>query len=65
MAVKGSKGMLKWAEGTNMLKRNITLDDIAGTAYYFLSDLSSGVTGETQYVDCGYNLMGAPSINDL
>ena len=65
MAVKGSKGMLKWAEGVNPMKRNITLQDIAGSAYYFLSDLSSGVTGETHYVDCGYNIIGAPSINDI
>jgi len=25
-----------------------------------LSDLSSGVTGETHYVDCGYNKVGVP-----
>ena len=65
MAVKGSKGMLKWAEGVNPMKRNITLEDLAGSAYYFLSDLSSGVTGETHYVDCGYNIIGAPSIDDI
>ncbi len=65
MAVKGSKGMLKWAEGVNPMKRNITLQDLAGSAYYFLSDLSSGVTGETHYVDCGYNIIGAPSIDDI
>ena len=65
MAVKGSKGMLKWSEGVNPMKRNITLQDIAGSAYYFLSDLSSGVTGETHYVDCGYNIIGAPSIDDI
>jgi enoyl-[acyl-carrier protein] reductase I len=65
MAVKGSKGMLAYAEGVNPMKRNITLQDLAGSAYYFLSDLSSGVTGETHYVDCGYNIIGAPSIDDL
>ncbi len=40
------------------LKRNVTLDDIARAGYFLLSDLSSGVTGETLYVDCGYNIMG-------
>jgi len=40
------------------LKRNITKEDIAKSALYFLSDLSSGVSGETHYVDCGYNIMG-------
>lgn len=40
------------------LKRNVTLEDIGKSAYYLLSDLSSGVTGETIYVDCGYNIVG-------
>ena len=40
------------------LKRNVTQDDISRAAYFLLSDLASGVTGETLYVDCGYNIMG-------
>jgi enoyl-[acyl-carrier protein] reductase I len=40
------------------LKRNVTLEDISRSGYFLLSDLSSGVTGETLYVDCGYNIMG-------
>lgn len=40
------------------LKRNVTLEDIGRTAYYLLSELSSGVTGETIYVDCGFNIVG-------
>ena len=40
------------------LKRNTTQQDVAGSALYLLSDLSSGVTGENHYVDSGYNVMG-------
>jgi len=40
------------------MKRNVTLDDIARAGLFLLSDLSSGVTGETLYVDCGYNIVG-------
>jgi len=40
------------------LKRNVTLEDIGKTGYYLLSDLSSGVTGETIFVDCGFNIVG-------
>jgi enoyl-[acyl-carrier protein] reductase I len=40
------------------LKRNVTLEDVGGTALYLLSDLSSGVTGETIYVDGGFNIVG-------
>jgi enoyl-[acyl-carrier protein] reductase I len=52
------KSMLKIHEETSPLKRNTTQQDVAGAAVYFLSDLSSGVTGEIQYVDSGYNIMG-------
>ena len=40
------------------LKRNVTLEDISRSSYYLLSDLSSGVTGETLHVDCGYHAVG-------
>lgn len=40
------------------LKRNITHDDVARTALYLCSDLSSGVTGAVVPVDAGYNIMG-------
>ena len=40
------------------LGRNITHDEVAKTALYLCSDLSSGVTGEVIHVDSGYNVMG-------
>jgi enoyl-[acyl-carrier protein] reductase I len=42
------------------LRRSVTLDQLGGTALYLLSDLGSGVTGETHHVDCGYNIIGMP-----
>ncbi|MFF9625561.1 enoyl-ACP reductase [Streptomyces griseosporeus] len=44
--------------GRSPLGRPITTEDVAGTALYLLSDLSSGTTGETVYVDAGYHMMG-------
>ena len=38
--------------------RNITHEEVAKTALYLCSDLSSGVTGEIIHVDTGYNIMG-------
>ena len=38
---------------------NTSLEDLAGAAVYFLSSLSSGVTGEISYVDGGYNVVDA------
>jgi enoyl-[acyl-carrier protein] reductase I len=40
------------------LRRNVELEEIAGAAVFFLSPLSTGVTGEVLYVDCGYNILG-------
>jgi enoyl-[acyl-carrier protein] reductase I len=50
--------MLRTHESSAALKRNTTLQDVAGAAVYLLSNLSSGVTGEIHYVDCGYSIMG-------
>jgi enoyl-[acyl-carrier protein] reductase I len=40
------------------LGRNVEVDEVARTALFLASDLSTGITGETIYVDCGYNIMG-------
>ena len=45
--------ILKWNELNSPLRRNVTSDDVGGSGLYFLSDLSSGVTGETHHVDAG------------
>ena len=55
--------ILKWNENNSPLKRNITSDDISGSALYLLSDLSSGVTGEIHHVDSGYNIIGMKDLD--
>lgn len=50
--------ILKWNELNSPLRRNITIEDVGGSGLYFLSDLSSGVTGEVHHVDAGYHLVG-------
>jgi len=50
--------ILKWNEYNSPLKRNVTIEDVGGAGLYFLSDLSSGVTGETHHVDAGYHVVG-------
>jgi enoyl-[acyl-carrier protein] reductase I len=50
--------ILKWNEYNAPLRRNVTIDDVGGAALYLLSDLSSGVTGETHHVDAGYHTVG-------
>ncbi len=50
--------ILKWNELNSPLRRNVTIEDVGGAALYLLSDLASGVTGETHHVDAGYHLVG-------
>lgn len=50
--------ILKWNELNSPLRRNVTIEDVGGSGLYFLSDLSSGVTGETHHVDGGYHVVG-------
>ena len=50
--------ILKWNELNAPLRRNVTIEDVGGAGLYLLSDLSSGVTGETHHVDAGYHLVG-------
>ncbi|CAF0735867.1 unnamed protein product [Didymodactylos carnosus] len=55
------KSMLSMHENTAPLRKNTTQRDVAGAALYLLSDLSSRVTGEIHYVDCGFNTTIGPS----
>lgn len=58
MGITGFKAILDMVEAKAPLRRNVTLEDVAATALYLLSPLSSGVTGEIIHVDAGYNIMG-------
>jgi enoyl-[acyl-carrier protein] reductase I len=56
--ISGFTDMMKIAETRAPLRRNVEIEEVANSALFLLSDLSSGVTGETLYVDCGYHVMG-------
>lgn len=55
--------ILKWNQYNSPLRRNVTLEDIAGSGVYMLSDLSSGVSGEVHHVDCGYHVVGMKAVD--
>ena len=56
--ISGLSDMLKSHAERAPLQRNVDAAEVGKTALYLASDLSTGVTGETIYVDCGYNVMG-------
>ena len=55
--------ILKWNEYNSPLKRNVSLSDVGGAGVYLLSGLSSGVSGETHHVDCGYHVVGMKAVD--
>lgn len=58
--VSGFRKMLGYVGERAPLRRNIDQEEVAKTALWLCSDLSSGVTGEVVYVDAGYNILGMP-----
>ncbi|MFN8659769.1 MAG: SDR family oxidoreductase [Candidatus Obscuribacterales bacterium] len=58
MGISGFRDMLKLVADKAPLKRNVAADEVGKTALFLVSDLSSGITGETIHVDCGYSVMG-------
>jgi len=56
--VSGLSTMLKHHAERAPMKRNVEVREVGNTALFLCSSLSSGITGETIFVDCGYNVMG-------
>jgi enoyl-[acyl-carrier protein] reductase I len=50
--------ILQWNQNNAPLRRSITLDDVGRAALFALSDLGSGMTGETVHIDAGYHVVG-------
>ena len=57
--------MFAFQQRHSPLHRGVTLDELGGAGLYLLSDLSTGVTGEVHFVDCGYNVIAMPHPNAL
>lgn len=49
---------LEIGEQASAMKKNVTIDDVAGLSCFLLSDYAQTVTGGVHYVDAGYNIMG-------
>jgi enoyl-[acyl-carrier protein] reductase I len=56
--VKGLRQMIAKVAETSPLKRNVTIEDVGNAAAFLCSDLAGGITGQTVYVDAGYNVVG-------
>ena len=59
-AIANARDVFKYTSENSSLKRNANLDELGNSAMYLVSDLSSAITGEIHYVDCGFNIIGMP-----
>jgi len=60
-----ARAMFAFQQKHSPLGRGVTLDELGGSALYLLSHLSGGVTGETHFVDSGYNVISMPRPENL
>jgi enoyl-[acyl-carrier protein] reductase I len=61
LAARGIAGftqMLKHYEEHAPLKRNVLPEELGAAGVFLASDGAAAITGQTLYVDCGYQIMG-------
>ncbi|PPI88153.1 enoyl-[acyl-carrier-protein] reductase FabI [Candidatus Pantoea edessiphila] len=60
--IKNFRKMLECYKRITPLRRTVTIEEIGNSAAFLCSDLASGITGQTIYVDGGFNIA---TINEL
>lgn len=63
--VADAREMYNYQQRNSPMRRNVTIDDVGGSALYLLSDMSRGVTGEVHFVDSGYHVTSMPVLDEL
>ena len=62
--VKNFRKMLTYNANRAPLGRNVSTKEVGDAATFLASDLASGITGETLYVDAGFNITAMGSLED-
>jgi enoyl-[acyl-carrier protein] reductase I len=57
--IGGFSKILHFVAQTAPLRRNVTIDEVGNVAAFYFSSLSSAITGEVTYVDCGFSNVAA------
>ena len=63
--VSDARAMYSFQRAHSPLRKSVSIEEIGGSALYFLSDLSAGVTGEIHHIDAGYNIISMPRPEDM
>ena len=56
--------MLSYIASRAPLGRNVSTEEVGNAATFLASDLASGITGETLFVDAGFNITAMGSLED-
>ena len=62
--IGGFSKILSFVERNTPLRRNVSIDEVGNVAAFYLSSLSSGITGEVTYVDAGFSTVAAGLAED-
>ena len=62
--VKNFRKMLSYNASRAPLGRNVSTEEVGNAATFLASDLASGITGETLFVDAGFNITAMGSLED-
>jgi enoyl-[acyl-carrier protein] reductase I len=57
--IGGFSKILSFVEHSAPLRRNVTIDEVGNVAAFYFSSMSSAITGEITYVDCGFSNVAA------
>jgi enoyl-[acyl-carrier protein] reductase I len=63
--ISDARAMFSFQRAHSPLRKSVTIEEIGGSALYFLSNLSAGVTGEIHHIDAGYNIISMPRPEEL
>jgi enoyl-[acyl-carrier protein] reductase I len=63
--ISDARAMFAWQRAHSPLRKSVSLDEIGGSALYYLSELSGGVTGDVHHVDAGYHITQMPTVEGL
>ena len=63
--ISDARFMYSFQRAHSPLRKSVSIEDIGGSALYFLSDLSGGVTGEVHHIDAGYSIISMPRPEDM
>lgn len=62
--ISGFRTFQKAFAGEAPLRKNVTIDEVGASAVFLSSEAAGAITGEILHVDCGYNIMGMPNLDE-